>query len=231
MDMLRWLLMTVAVLWGLLLPEFYDWSGEDQSRPAPIVRWIALGLLLFDMLAIGWLMWLHFKRPIPQVDMIQWGRFGIWHVLVATAVVAIVVTVERNFKLPLAGGVVVIVVGYAIWLAAKQRAVRWQIVALLICMWAPFLWVFRWPEFRGNMPQVLIMMPGAPELLPAIWTSQQMGWNRMGQMTLLGLFTVVEVLLGLWCIRLGARPALAYSLLVWTASLINSFAFQALVRM
>lgn len=231
MDKLRWALMAVAVLWGLLLPQFYDWSGEDQSRPAPIVRWIALGLLLFDLLAIGWLMWLHFKQPEPQVGSIPWERFGIRHVLVATAVVAIVVAIERMFKLPLANGTVLLIVGYAVWIAIKQQTVRWQIVALLICMWAPFLWVFRWPEFRGNLPQVLMMMPGAPALLPAIWTNQLMGWNMMGETALLGLFTVVELLIGLWCVRLGAKPALAYSLLVWTASLINSFAFQALVRM
>ena len=61
----RWLTRTVVLLVvaaGWLMPEFYDWTGADQSRPAPIVGWIGLGILVADAFVVAMLVWLHFNR-------------------------------------------------------------------------------------------------------------------------------------------------------------------------
>ncbi len=231
MDRWRWGLIAIAVAWGWWLPEFYDWSGEDQSRAAPVVRWIALGILALDAVAIGWLLWRHCKEPGPKVENTTWDRFGIRHILVATALVAIVVTAQRMIELPLMNGLVLASVVCAVWIAIKQPSVRGSIATMLVCLGAPFLWVLRWPEFHKNILEMFLLIPGLPMLLPALWSSQLLGWNKMGETTLPGLYTLIELTLGLWIVRFGPKPALAYSLIVLTASLVNSFVFQALVRM
>ncbi len=239
-DMRRWTwgLMAAAIICGWLLPEFYDWSGEDQSRAAPVVRWIALVLLLFDAVAIGWLVWSHVRErrttlkedPSSHVSLAH-HVFGIRHILIATSVIAVIVTAERMFKLPLANGLTLALVAYATWLAYRWPARRWEIVALLVCMWAPFLWVFRWPEFKSNMVEVLMMLPGVPMLLPAAFFNRLIGIDMIGDLTTTGLFSMFQLALGLWIVNVGSKPAIAYSLAAFTISLVSSFVLQALVRM
>ncbi len=46
--------------------EFYDWTGADQSRPAPVIPWIAGGLVLGALVAIALLAWAHLQRSRPH---------------------------------------------------------------------------------------------------------------------------------------------------------------------
>lgn len=231
MKQMRWALVLLAVLTGLLMPEFYDWTGADQSRPAPVVHWIGLAMLLLDGATVVGTVWLCYRQPSHCSKLLPDRRFGIWQVLVATTAVAVVVTAERLLKLPLVLGIVLAVVTYAIWIAFKQPAQRWQIATLIVCLWGPFLWIFRWPEFHGNIAQVLLMTPGLPALLPAAYFNYLLGMPMLGDATTPGLFTLLFLILGLGLIRAGQWPAMACSLVLLTFSLFSSFGLQAMVRM
>lgn len=230
MKQIRWILILVALLAGWFMPDFYDWSGEDQSRSAPVVRWIGLGILLFNATAIGWLLWKFFKEPAAQSSSAWREQFGIRHVLIATTLVALVVAGERMLKVPLVNGLALAGIAYAIWLAWKQPLWRWDIVTLIVCMWGPLVWIFRWPEFRNNLGQILIMSPGLPALLPAAWFNHLIGVPMLRDMTTPGLFTLAGLLTGVWLTRFGQRTAAIAWLVALTVALVSSFGLQALVR-
>jgi len=46
-----------GIVAGWFMPEFYDWTGADQSRPAPVVGWIALAIAAANLLLWGILFW------------------------------------------------------------------------------------------------------------------------------------------------------------------------------
>lgn len=230
MSQLRWALIATAILAGLFMSEFYEWSGEDQSRAAPIVRWIGLGILIFDLCAFGWLAWRHRGAPAPNAEN-RWKRFSIRHVLVGTTGVALIIAAQLYTKTPLIPGVLAAALGYAVWVAIRRPELRGQVVTLLVCLWAPLLWIVRWPETGSNVIQMLIILPGMPGLIPAGLVGFLTGQNMVGRSTLPAFCTTIELLIGLWTIYLGPRRALAYTLSVLTISLFSSFVLQALVRM
>ena len=234
MNRLRWVIMALAIVGGLSMSSFYDWSGEDQSRAAPIVRWLALGLVAINLSACAGLIWYSRNRPAtteathparPKF------RFGIIGIMAATTLVAIAVAAQVRFNISVGTLLVVAVTAYALWTAFKRSEHRWAICALLTCTWAPFLWIFRWPEFKGVMLHVLQMMAQAPSLMVAGWISMLTRRNFPDVMQFCSLCTAIELSIGLWLIHLGPRRGLAYTLWVLMLSLFSSFLLQALARM
>ncbi len=228
MTVLRCGLALVAVLCGLLLPQFYDWSGEDQSYSSPVVRWLALGILLISTCAIGWLLISHWMRvrPEPIADRDR-RQFGIRHLLIATTLGAFAISAPTIFKFPLFDALVLIALAVALGLAYQQPAWRWQVALLLICLWGPFLWLITWYDDV----RILLMLPGVPTLVPTAVTGWALGRGILDNTVPWSLYTLVELLFGLWTIRLGVKPATACAMAVLVVAIGSSFGLHALVRM
>ncbi len=78
----------MAATLGWIVPEFYDWTGADQSRPAPIVNVIALAMLVSVLVLNATLLWLHYSERWPQSGNPTPIRFGTQHLLSLTAISA-----------------------------------------------------------------------------------------------------------------------------------------------
>ncbi len=113
---------------------------RGQSRPAPIVRWLALGMLVFDLGVFGWLAW-HYRQSLrlslsesplesqALSDDNPWKRFSIRHVLWGTTAIALIIAAQLYTKLPLALGTLLVAVCYAMWVAYQRPRLRMQVVA------------------------------------------------------------------------------------------------------
>lgn len=222
-------LMACSLFVGGYIPAFYDWSGADQSRPAAVMAYVAIGLIVCCLLTCIALRWL--PMPAPQVQpRFQWLRFVPWVVAVGlfAAVAWHLVSPATSMN---AIGVVPLSIALVCtgldWTAS--RGVRWRIVSLIGCLYLPFFWVTN-PQivkgFGGNLGIVV----GMPALLPAAFASRLFNFYAEHHWWTLAAVTSIEILIGLWMIHRGTRSALAWSILMFLQSALSSLALNALIR-
>ncbi len=235
---------------GWFIPEFYDWTGADQSRPAPVVGWIALAITAGDLLVIAGLLTWHFvlksKRnsvnSAVAFDSDQGtatlNQFSIRHLLAFSAIIAVLLALSRWIS-PTATALIVFaaVVAWAMIIAKRNRGARWWIAFFACSQFLPFLWVG-----RGAMESILGLRSSNAvlSLVPMI-----MSLPSLFPFGFLGMFLPIDIrtnqwfficcsalsfAIGVWLSCRGPKRTLAYGLIVGTCSLFGSFILNALMR-
>ena len=178
-----WLTRTIVLLVvaaGWLMPEFYDWTGADQSRPAPIVGWIGLGILVADVFVVATLLWLHVvdaasvgTDKLIQADAGSVGdetsvghgsyrwRFSMFHIFVATTVVAVCLMLARTVSLQVAcSAVQAAVAGVGVWVAVQYLGHDLGSHGLLLFNLLHFSGSFAKRVFSGWVQESLLFLQG-----------------------------------------------------------------------
>lgn len=235
---------------GWFIPEFYDWTGADQSRPAPVIGWIALAITAGDLLAIAGLLIWHVNyqskrksiHPAAVVFSDQGttatNQFTIRHLLAFSAIIAALLTLSRWIS-PTATAVIVFasVVAWAIVIAKRNRGARWWIALVVGSQFLPFLWVV-----RGAMESILglrssnavlslvPMVLSLPSMFPFGFVSLFLPLDiRTNQWFFIGC-SALSLAIGVWLSCRGPKRTLAFGLIVGTCSLFGSFILNALMR-
>ena len=230
----QWLcfvLMGVAIAVGFSVPRFYDWTGADQSRPAPVVGWVAIGIILVDCLLVAVLLLLHFSNRDPKRTPTRDWQFSTSHLLLATMSIAVFMAIVLWKSLDVA---CLVLHGlfwcYAVSLAIRFHEVRWRIMMLLVCQSTPFLWILRSDDLFKMGPAMLAMVSGLPVFFPTIFVSSWMQRHFERMLWLSATLTMIELAIGLWLCFRGPKRTLVYGIGVLTLSIFGSFILNALMR-
>jgi hypothetical protein len=223
-------LMAVSLFVGGYIPAFYDWSGADQSRPAPVMGYVAIELMVCCLLACIALPWLPLQKPLRPEPRFKWLRFVPWLVLagaIAAAVWKFVSPATSIYSLgAIPGSIAFLCIGLD-W--AASVGLRWRIVSLVGCLYLPFFWVTSPRIVKGLGPEVMLLT-GLPALLPAGYLGRFFNVYAEHHWWMLLLATSIEIVIGLWMIHLGTRRALAWLIFLFLQSTFSSLLFNALLR-
>lgn len=221
-------LMLIGGISGWLIPDFYDWTGADQSRPTPLMWQVPLGVALVGLLvcaALPWLPVIGWSEELPRRRL----QFQLPTLLLVTAAVAVAIAAGTKYPLAVANACCALAVLAALWLALRQRPRRLPIAALLGCLFMPFVWLLGHRDLTQFLP-VLLMLPGLPNILPAAFVGQLLGWNLHEGGWISSVITATQIAVGLGLIRLGTKRAVAYLLFSLLSSLMSSLILNALLR-
>jgi hypothetical protein len=221
------LLIGLSLVVGWSVPAFYDWTGSNQSRSSPVILLAAAGLLLLAIVGCAALPWWPIADDRPLAFRDRKFQFSIRAMLVTTAVVAVLLVVGKLMPTVVGGGLYAISGAIAVRYCILFPQVRWQVAALVACMYFPFAWVLTWP---GPSMDCLFFCSGLPALLPTMLIGNAFGQYLHHSVWLLLLLSGAELVLGLWIIRWGPRRTIAYLLLVLLISTFGSFVLNALAR-
>lgn len=228
-SLIPWGLVIAAIIVGFSIPSFYDWSGADQSRPAPVVGWVALAIFVADLIAWILIGIFAFRNRGESVlsDRPRY-RFTISHIILLTVVVALMMFLGRATSATVVSWIFnVMVWGFVIWQVVSCGDVRSRVVPLLLCYWGPFVWTLR----DISQVEILGMIPALPAILPALMVSSLMRVPFQGSVWLLPLISSIELLIGVFVMRRGPWMFLAYLLFILTLAIYGSFGMNAMMRM
>jgi hypothetical protein len=221
-------LILVGGICGWSIPEFYDWTGADQSRPAPLMWQVPLGVSLvglFLCVSLPWIPVTGWAEELPQRSL----QFQLKTLLIVTGAVAVAIATGTQFPVAVANACVVLALLAALWLTLHQRQWRLPIVALLTCLFMPFIWLLGYEELT-NIRSILPMAAGLPNLLPAAFMGYLLGWNLHEGGWVSIVITAIQITVGLGLIRLGTKRTVAFLLVSLLSSLMSSLILNALVR-
>lgn len=226
------LLITLSLLVGWFVPAFYDWTGSDQSRPSPLILPTALGLILCGIVACLALPWLPIATDPPTNDLVDKAQFKLRTILVITSFVAVIIASLRTMPMLAVSGVLYgLALCWVVRFGLLHHQFRWPVVSLLACAYFPYVWIVSFGSTSNFQPELLWMASGLPAFLPTILFSglveqhpQDLGWLSI-------LMVSIELVIGVWIIRLGPKRSIAYFVFLLITSILGSAALNALVRM
>lgn len=145
-----------------------------------------------------------------------------------TTGVAIAIPLFANF--PLAGSRIACAGVFAYFIAFYVKNPQHRIAgsALVACMILPYTWVLGYDELQRILPTLAVMIAGMPAFLPAALLGQVFGQHFQESLWLALLLTALEIIIGIWLIRLGPKRTIAYLLLVMHISALGSLSFYQL---
>lgn len=215
---------------GWMMPTFYDWSGADQSHSTPaadLACWSLVGFGVLSWLVIPWL-------PMSEPTIIAERKpfqFNLRRLLAITTMIAIVIVGMTRFSVAFCILLWVIAFVAVARMIAKELSGRWQLAALLSCMYFPYVWAFVPGEFSGgNWAVILGGAIGLPAFLPTFFLGGLLGVRSETIVWLWILMTAIEIAIGILLIRSGPRRTIAYFVLVMLMSIYGSMSLNALMR-
>ncbi len=219
------LFIAVSLLVGWFIPAFYAWTGSNQSRPSPLLwtvpLWSAIASAAFCMA----LPWLPIKAN-PSCDA-RWTpiRFSVRTLLILTTGFAVAIPFFAKLPLLVSGIVCGGAFAYLIAFCVRNPQHRVAAAALVACMILPYSWLVGYGELDRVLPALVAMVAGMPAFLPAAWLSQMFGQHIQESQWLAFLLTALEIVIGMWTIRLGPKRTIAYLLFVMHVSAVGSLGF------
>ncbi len=234
---LRWLgiaLAIVSIAAGWFVPEFYDWTGADQSRPAPIIGWVALAIVAIDVLLMALLIRLHVSEPSKDKDRRTngSGQFNIRQLLGAITIVALLMMIGKSpWPNAVAFFVFACAAATALWIAIRHQRARWSIALIVWSQFATYIWIFRGDNQMQGGWTTILALPALPAFFPTGLLMARFQMHFDTSQWLCVLSTSVALAIGVWICCLGPKRAIAYGLVVATCSIFGSFILNALVRM
>ena len=170
-----------ATLVGYFIPEYYDWTGADQSRAAPIVGVHAALLAAMTAIALGGI-YAWDRRSKIDADQERTSdphlQVSIRQIVILTALVACftagitgVGAMGEEYQ-RIGAGLLSASAAFATLLAVLvailKPLLRLQILGMLACQFGPFFWVCRTIGGSGNGAANFVMgVPVLPALIPA----------------------------------------------------------------
>jgi len=216
-------------VFGWMIPTFYDWSGADQSYSTPAADQAKWALVSFGVLSWCVIPWLPInaaaakdtKAPAAQEESHPF-QFNLRLLFVITTILAILIAGILNG--PVAFCILLWVVAFvgASLMVSKELSWKWQLCALLACMYFPFVWVLVWKTFKNANWTILIGAIGLPTFLPTTILARSCGTHPDQVVWLFILLTAIEVAIGFWLIRTGPRRTTVYLVFVMLLSIYGS---------
>ena len=177
-----------SVFSGWWVPEFYDWTGADQSRPSPWMWLVPLAaVVIVTALTVG-LCWVPFdgwesgaasERQDAAAGSARGSerwQFSLRWLLIATCIVAVATAATMHSLWMVATGCYVAVVAIGVLRPAVLReSLRLPLVVLMVALYAPFLWLFRGDASHELLWHVL----GLPGFLPGVWIGSHLGFGPL----------------------------------------------------
>lgn len=219
------LLIAVSLLVGWSIPWFYAWTDSDQSRPSPLLWKVPLWSTLASAAFCMALPWLPIGAKPPSGAPHKPMRFSVRTLLMITAGVAVAIPLSAQFPFVLSGIACAAAYAYSIWFCVRNPRHRMAASALLACMILPYAWLAGYDELDRMLPMIAVMIAGMPAFLPGALLSQMLGQHFQETQWLTFLLTAIELLIGIWMIRLGPKRTIAYLLLVMLISAVGSLGF------
>lgn len=223
------LFIAASFLVGWFIPRFYIWTDSDQSRPSPLLWQVPLGSVIVAMAFCVVLPWLPIANQTSDKTSQQRLQFSIRTLLLLTAMVAVAIVLLGRFPLVVSG---ILAAGAFMYLTAfcvGNPQHRLATSALVATMNLPYVWLVGYDELGRILPKLLVMFAGLPGFLPAAWLGRLFNQNMHDGFWLAILLTALEMVIGIWMIRLGPKPTIAYLLLVLHVSAVGSLGFHTLV--
>ena len=214
---------------GWMIPTFYEWTDSNQGRPAPVLVQAAWSLLGFGILSWFLIPWLPMTAADAEIVNTPATReesnpfqFNLRWLFASTTIVAIVVTGIRNGPVAFCVLLGVVVFVGASLMVSKELSWKWQLCALLGCMYFPFAWLLVWKTFRNASWTILLGAIGLPAFLPTAILARTFGRHPDEVIWLYILLTAAEITIGFWLIRRGPRHATSYLVFAMLMSIIGS---------
>ena len=223
------LFIAASLLVGWFIPRFYIWTDSDQSRPSPLLWQVPLGSIVVSMAFCVVLPWLPIANQTSNKTSQQRLLFSIRTLLLITAMVAVAIALLAKFPLLVSGIVTAGAFMYLIAFCVSNPQHRLATAALVASMSLPYVWIVGYDELGRILPDLLVMFAGLPAFLPAALLGRLFNQNMHDAFWLALLLTALEMVIGIWMIRLGPKPTIAYLLLVLHVSALGSLGFHALV--
>jgi len=219
-----------SLLVGWLIPAFYAWTDSDQSRPSPLLWQLPLTTAILAFVFCVALPWLPISSDHTNAEPRASVRYRFHSLLLIATGVAIMIAVPAKFPLVGAGIVTVGMVAYFIqfWLRYPQH--RLAASSLIACMILPYAWIVAYKHFGQIFQTVMALIGIFPTFYPANWICYFAGIPFRESPGLGFLLTALELVGGLWLIRLGPKRTIAYLLLVVLVSAMGSLSFYQAVR-
>lgn len=221
------LFIAASLLVGWFIPSFYIWTDSDQSRPSPLLWQVPLGSFVVSMAFCVVLPWLPIGNQTSNKTSQQRLLFSIRTLLLITAMVAVAIVLLAKFPLLVSGIVIAGAFMYLIAFCVSNPQHRLEASALVASMSLPYVWIVDDPG--RILPNLLMMFAGLPAFLPAALLGRLFNQNMHDAFWLAILLTALEMVIGIWMIRLGPKRTIAYLLLVLHVSALGSLGFHTLV--
>ena len=223
------LFIAASLLVGWFIPRFYIWTDSDQSRPSPLLWQVPLGSIIFSIAFCVVLPWLPIANQTSNKTSQQRLLFSIRTLLLITAMVAVAIVLLAKFPLLVSGIVTAGAFMYLIAFCVSNPQHRLATSALVASMTLPYVWIVGYDELGRILPDLLVMFAGLPAFLPAALLGRLFNQNMHDAFWLAILLTALEMVIGIWMIRLGPKRTIAYLLLVLHVSALGSLGFHTLV--
>lgn len=101
-------------------------------------------------------------------------------------------------------------------------------VTLVACMALPYSWMVGDEDIGNVLFGLMIMLVEMPAFLPTALLSIPLEQYVFDMQWLAVLLNALEIIIGIWIIRLGPKRTIAYLLLVIQMSAVGSLAFYAM---
>ena len=224
-----------ACIAGWFMPEYFYWTGADQSRSAPVVGSHGVLLVVLSLVAMACILMWHWNsqgegETLSTSQALK--QVNIRHLIVLTAMAAcfIAFCLHEELRL-LAASTALMPIGVALWIAFTEPPLRGQILAMLVCQFGPFWWLVRvFEELNGMDLSSALMVPLLPAIVPAELLARLIDVSRSSLGATASMLITLQIAVGVWLIRGGRKRALAYSLFLTTCSIASSFVLNALFR-
>ena len=223
------LFIAASLLVGWFIPRFYIWTDSDQSRPSPLLWQVPLGSIIVSMAFCVVLPWLPIANQTSNKPSQQRLLYSIRTLLLITAMVAVAIVLLAKFPLLVSGIVTAGAFMYLIAFCVSNPQHRLAASALVASMNLPYVWIIGYDDLGRILPNLLVMFAGLPAFLPAAWLGRLFSQNMHDAFWLALLLTALEMVIGIWMIRLGPKRTIAYFLLVFHVSALGSLGFHMLV--
>lgn len=222
------ILILASPIVGWFIPGFYEWTDSDQSRPSPLLWRLPLASSIACLAFCMLLPWLPIIRKEVEGELRPTLRFSLRTLLIFATAVAVAIPMLTKFPILISGTVCAGTYLNVIIFSVRHPQHRMASAALIACMILPYTWVLGYGELGRILPVIAMMIGGMPAFIPAAILSRFFGENFHESHWVALLMTSLELLLGLWLIRLGPKRSIAYMLLVLHISVIGSLAFYQL---
>lgn len=223
------LFIAASLLVGWFIPRFYIWTDSDQSRPSPLLWQVPLGSIIVSTAFCVVLPWLPIANQTSNKTSQQRLLFSIRTLLLITAMVAGAIVLLAKFPLLVSGIVTAGAFMYLIAFCVSNPQHRLEASALVASMNLPYVWIVDYDELGRLLPDLLVMFAGLPAFLPAALLGRLFNQNMHDAFWLALLLTALEMVIGIWMIRLGPKRTIAYLLLVLHVSALGSLGFHMAV--
>jgi hypothetical protein len=223
------LLIAVSLIVGWSMPAFYEWTDSDQSRPSPLLWKVPLSLAIGSVAFCVALPWLRITTIVSSDAPRHQMRFSLRTLLLITAGVAVAIPLLARFPIAVSGIVCAGAFAYFLAFCLQNPQHRMAASALVACMALPYAWVVGYKELGRILPDLAVMVAGMPAFVPAALIGRLFGQNMHDVRWLTFLLTALELVIGIWIIRLGPKRTIAYLLFVMQLSVLGSLVFHMLV--